>query len=424
MPTGIYARGPMSEKTKQKLREAHTLFSLADLQYLALSRGGKCLSDKYTNIHDKYLWQCCNGHIWPASWGSIKDRESWCPTCCEYRGEKICRLYLERFFNQKFPKRRPNWLIGSKGRPLELDGFCKELNIAFEYNGGQHFFPIKRFNSNRSFKEIQEIDSIKRNLCKQNNTQLIEVTYKTPNEQIGECLLESCKNLNLTVVNSNTELDFEECKLYGTDHLNTLKELAKSRGGACLSVVYLGAHTPLKWQCKEGHTWDAAPNEIKHGTWCATCNHVKELTIEDMYLLAEEREGKCLSTVYVNSGTKLKWLCKNGHDWNATPENIKYNHSWCPHCSYLARRGPNPKLQGRAAPNKSNIDEMRKLAESNEGGCLSDKYVDMHFKLEWQCKNGHVWLTSPTCVKQGHWCPYCRHAQGWLKRKVQRQSQH
>lgn len=57
-----------------------------------------------------------------------------------------------------------------------------------------------------------------------------------------------------------------------------------------------------------------------------------KLSIDDMRKIAKERGGECLSRKYINIKTKIKWRCKEGHEWEATPNNIKNNHSWCPYC--------------------------------------------------------------------------------------------
>lgn len=49
--------------------------------------------------------------------------------------------------------------------------------------------------------------------------------------------------------------------------------------------------------------------------------------------LAIKRGGKCLSTKYVNSHTKLLWMCNNGHKWEAKPSDIKNLNHWCPVCN-------------------------------------------------------------------------------------------
>ena len=56
------------------------------------------------------------------------------------RGEKIYRREIEKMSWKSFVKIRPNFLKNEKtGSNLELDCFNKELKIAVEYNGKQHY---------------------------------------------------------------------------------------------------------------------------------------------------------------------------------------------------------------------------------------------------------------------------------------------
>ena len=57
-----------------------------------------------------------------------------------YKNEEYCREIFEDITGKKFPKERPDWLVNDKtGKKLELDGYCEELKLAFEYDGKQHF---------------------------------------------------------------------------------------------------------------------------------------------------------------------------------------------------------------------------------------------------------------------------------------------
>ena len=95
--------------------------------------------------------------------------------------------------------------------------------------------------------------------------------------------------------------------------IKEMYKIAKSRKGRCLSKKYVNAMTKLKWQCKEGHIWEARPHGIKRGKWCPYCSGNIKLTIEQMHDIAKSRKGKCLSKVYVNNETHLKWQCEKGH---------------------------------------------------------------------------------------------------------------
>ena len=114
--------------------------------------------------------------------------------------------------------------------------------------------------------------------------------------------------------------------------IGEMKEIAKERGGKCLSKEYISTHSPLIWQCKEGHQWEAVPGNIKKGSWCPVCGGTQKGTIEQMQEIARERGGKCLSKIYMNAYSKLTWQCKEGHQWEAVPGEIKRGR-WCPACA-------------------------------------------------------------------------------------------
>jgi len=54
--------------------------TIEEMQKLAHSRRGKCLSEKYINNKSKLLWECSEGHTWEAAPSSIKSGR-WCKKC-------------------------------------------------------------------------------------------------------------------------------------------------------------------------------------------------------------------------------------------------------------------------------------------------------------------------------------------------------
>jgi len=56
---------------------------------------------------------------------------------------------------------------------------------------------------------------------------------------------------------------------------------------------------------------------------------------------------------------------------------------------------------------KSTIEEMQEIALEKGGWCLSPEYIKCSIKLKWKCKEGHIFMMTPTHVKEGHWCPKC-----------------
>lgn len=73
------------------------------------------------------------------------------------------------------------WLKNPKtNRNLYIDAYFPNNNIAFEYDGPQHFEPIDRYGGKKSLKQTQYLDNIKNNLLKKNNIKLIRFPYYKP----------------------------------------------------------------------------------------------------------------------------------------------------------------------------------------------------------------------------------------------------
>ncbi len=67
---------------------------------------------------------------------------------------------------------RPSFLQG-----LELDLFIKELNIGIEYQGIQHFKPIKHWGGIESFNKLIKRDKLKKEICSRLKIRLIYFNY-------------------------------------------------------------------------------------------------------------------------------------------------------------------------------------------------------------------------------------------------------
>ena len=61
------------------------MLQLEKMQKLARSRGGKCLSDSFVSIHHKLKWQCEHGHVWMTTPMVVRHNGSWCPVCARLR---------------------------------------------------------------------------------------------------------------------------------------------------------------------------------------------------------------------------------------------------------------------------------------------------------------------------------------------------
>jgi hypothetical protein len=54
--------------------------TIEEMHQIAADRGGRCLSEIYTNTRTKLLWECSKGHTWEAVPSDVK-KGTWCPKC-------------------------------------------------------------------------------------------------------------------------------------------------------------------------------------------------------------------------------------------------------------------------------------------------------------------------------------------------------
>lgn len=110
-----------------------------------------------------------------------------CPICAQELCYSETRLFEELkkllpqytiIRQQKFP-----WLTKNKS----LDIYIEELDLAIEYQGEQHFWPIEYFGGKNKFIKTQLLDNEKYNECKNNNIKLLYFSFmkKLPNTYLG-----------------------------------------------------------------------------------------------------------------------------------------------------------------------------------------------------------------------------------------------
>lgn len=370
--------------------------SIEEMQKIAKVRGGKCLSKKYLDANSHLRWECKEKHRWLAKPANIKNG-TWCPKCMTFYSEEICRTTFEQIFNCKFDRVRPHWLVNSLGNTLQIDGYSKKYKLGFEFQGQQHYSITHFSNTNEKLNSIKKRDIYKKRICKKNGVYLFQISYKFDLTKLPQ-LIESKRNYFLNKdLNIDFKKKIDLNKIYShKQKITEFKSIAKSKGGICLSDTYLNQKQKLKFRCSSGHNWLAIAGNIKKGYWCPYCSgrapysldevqkivkkregvclskringtksyikleckkkHVwktqlaniidgkwcphcsrnARLTIEEMREIAKARGGKCLSSRYINSMTKLKWQCSEGHVWLAQPNNIKFG-KWCKKCYHENR---------------------------------------------------------------------------------------
>ena len=88
----------------------------------------------------------------------------------------MVEIVKELYPINKFKKVRPNFLKYNKGCNLELDLYCEDLKLAFEYDGAQHRMYVKRFHrTQQGFQQQQERDRWKDSKCKEVGIKLVRI---------------------------------------------------------------------------------------------------------------------------------------------------------------------------------------------------------------------------------------------------------
>lgn len=140
------------------------------------------VSDQYVNSHTKLLFThnldtCgCSFYTTPTSFLS----GSRCPMCNQSKGEKLIRDYM--MARGKHYLEQVTFSDLKLTAPLIYDGYLPDEDVLIEYQGIQHYEPVKHFGGESALKVRQERDNLKRAYAKDNGLTLVEVPYTITTE--------------------------------------------------------------------------------------------------------------------------------------------------------------------------------------------------------------------------------------------------
>lgn len=135
----------------------------------------------YVNTHTKIKCRCKRcGRIWFAYPANLLNKSAGCPGCNASIGEKLMLDILTSLgidYVPQYPIKD-----GIHKKPLRFDAFDKNNNIAYEFNGEQHYYPVDFAGkgeewANEQFKITKERDSSKLKYCKKNNIDIVIIPY-------------------------------------------------------------------------------------------------------------------------------------------------------------------------------------------------------------------------------------------------------
>ena len=322
-------RGHIWKTTPSQVKKGHwcpccagnAKLTIEEMHKIARKKGGECLSNQYINSDTKLQWQCREKHTWWSQPSNIK-LGRWCPVCKGYINEEKCRFILESLTQKKFYSTR-----SALGNGWELDGFCRELNLAFEYQGIHHYKRVKKWYTEDEFEKLQQRDKDKSELCEQKGINKLNIPYykAADNKSLIQFITDWLEEINVHIIGKVNWNNF----ITSPRKLENIQKMAARRNAKCLSKSY---SQRMKFQCQKcEHVWESRVDHIKDGHGCPKCAGRPAYTIEDMRRIAVEKNGLCLSDSYINEIVKLTWQCQCGNIWKAKPHNIKLG-KWCPKC--------------------------------------------------------------------------------------------
>jgi hypothetical protein len=168
------------------------------------------------------------------------------------------------------------------------------------------------------------------------------------------------------------------------------------------TTVTAGSKKKREWQCEHSHIWAAIIKSRTSGRGCPVCAG-KQINIgfNDLATthpeLAAEADGWDPTAVTAGSHKQRKWQCERGHTWSAEVASRTSMKSGCPYCAnsaVLAGFNDLATTHPELAAEADGWDPTAVTAGSNK-------------KREWQCQQGHVWVSTVGHRSQGQGCPFC-----------------
>lgn len=164
------------------------------------------------------------------------------------------------------------------------------------------------------------------------------------------------------------------------------------KGYTLLTTEYINNKQQLEYICPNGHKHHVRLANFITGYGCPYCYGNIKYTYKEVREYIEKQGYKLLSTEYINTDSKLKLECPEGHKYETTFYRFKNKENKCPYC------------YGNA---KHNYEEVKEYIEKEGFMLLSVEYINNKSSLDIQCPKGHIFHPTLDNFQHGTRCPYC-----------------
>lgn len=157
--------------------------------------------------------------------------------------------------------------------------------------------------------------------------------------------------------------------------------------GAAVLGEYTNVRTPIACRCSAGHLCRPRPANVIGGQGiCRTCAGNDPASAEASFRAQVATLGATVTGKYVNSKTPVACMCRNGHACRPRPEHVLRGHGICLACVGL----------DSAVAADAFRDRIAAL-----GAVIRGEYVNALTPVRCVCRNGHDCQPLPASVQQG-----------------------
>jgi hypothetical protein len=190
------------------------------------------------------------------------------------------------------------------------------------------------------------------------------------------------------------------------DLATTHPQIAAEAFGWDPTEVYRSYRWKVEWKCTLGHIYSASIESRTHmSSGCSFCGGKRVLAgfndLESKFPeIAKEADGWDPKTITARSNRKVAWKCREGHQFSAGVDHRTNaeNGTNCPICV-------NQKILKGYNDLETRFPEIASECFDWDPSGIGAGHKK---KLNWKCKNGHIYKASPESRTQKHsGCPVC-----------------
>lgn len=169
---------------KHKASEANT----KDFTGTVSDYGVIFISREYKNNKNQWMWKCkcgmCDNEFVALPAKVLNGHITSCGCAKTSSGERLVETILDE--NGVCYKREYRFKDCKNKKCLPFDFYIPEINTVIEYQGAQHYKPVDIFGGEHEMSIRKNNDNIKKEYCKNNNINLLELPYTLSKDDIKE----------------------------------------------------------------------------------------------------------------------------------------------------------------------------------------------------------------------------------------------